>query len=43
VLGARGIGARAAHLTRRAATGSAADFSFWDYRDLSAWILEARL
>ena len=39
VEGAKRVGMKAAHLTRRPPRDSIADFSFSDYRDLCAWVL----
>ena len=39
IIGAHDAGMATAHVARRAATGSVADLTFFDYRDLAAWVL----
>ena len=38
VVGAKRVGMRAAHLTRRPVRDTVADFSFFDYRELCSWV-----
>ena len=40
VVGAKNVGMRAAHLTRKPPEDSIADFSFRDYRELCPWVRE---
>jgi len=41
VLGAHGVGMGAAHVARRPAENTIADFTFFDYRDLASWVLDS--
>lgn len=40
VLGARAVGMKTAHITKKAVKNSVADFSFFDYRDLQRYVEE---